>query len=147
MEPTRREFYKQCAFQDFCKKVVYREACNAHDELNRHKTQVSTFSDLSISEEQQLCTYDKYFENESNAEPGFRIGEKRITEKLLAEALRILPKEKRNAVLLYYFAGKSDVEIAKMFNVPRSTVQYRRTSSFSKLKKYLEENADDWNGF
>ncbi|MCJ0420509.1 RNA polymerase subunit sigma, partial [Clostridioides difficile] len=29
-------------------------------------------------------------------------------------------------------------------NISRSTVQYRRTSSFEQLKKYLEENADEW---
>ena len=28
--------------------------------------------------------------------------------------------------------------------VPRSTVQYRRTSSFELLKRYLEERADEW---
>ena len=46
--------------------------------------------------------------------------------KLLAEALHSLPEEKRNAVLLYYFFEMTDVEIAKLYNVPRSTVQYRR---------------------
>ena len=35
-------------------------------------------------------------------------------------------------------------EIAKQLNISRSTVQYRRTSSFEQLKKYLEENADEW---
>ena len=35
-------------------------------------------------------------------------------------------------------------EIAKKLNISRSTVQYRRTSSFEQLKKYLEENADEW---
>ena len=29
--------------------------------------------------------------------------------------------------------------------VPRSTVQYRRTSSFELLKRFLEERADEWN--
>ena len=39
----------------------------------------------------------------------------------------------------------SDVEIAKLHNIPRSTVQYRRTSSFELLKRYLEERAYDEN--
>ena len=37
----------------------------------------------------------------------------------------------------------SDADIAKLYNIPRSTVQHRRTSSFSSLKKFLEERADD----
>ena len=49
------------------------------------------------------------------------------------------------AILLYYFEGMTDVEIGKMFNTSRSTIQYRRTSSFELLKKYLEEHADEWN--
>ena len=38
----------------------------------------------------------------------------------------------------------TDVEIGKLFNTSRSTIQYRRTSSFEILKKYLEEHADEW---
>ena len=45
---------------------------------------------------------------------------------------------------LYYFEGMNDTEIAELFNTSRSTIQYRRTSSFEKLRKYLEENADEW---
>ena len=40
--------------------------------------------------------------------------------------------------------GMTDVEIGKLFNTSRSTIQYRRTSSFEILKKYLEEHADEW---
>ena len=43
-----------------------------------------------------------------------------------------------------FFWGMTDVEIGKMFNTSRSTIQYRRTSSFELLKKYLEEHADEW---
>ena len=56
-----------------------------------------------------------------------------------------MPEEKRKAIMLYYFEGMTDVEIGKLFNTSRSTIQYRRTSSFELLKKYLEEHADEWN--
>ena len=54
------------------------------------------------------------------------------------------------SILLAFFYsifnwGMTDVEIGKMFNTSRSTIQYRRTSSFELLKKYLEEHADEWN--
>ena len=39
---------------------------------------------------------------------------------------------------------RNDTEIAELFDTSRSTIQYRRTSSFELLKKYLEENADEW---
>ena len=92
----------------------------------------------------QIYTVDKYFQDEE-AEPSYQMAGKEITPKLLLEAIRTLPEEKRTAILLYYFEGMTDVEIGKMFNTSRSTIQYRRTSSFELLKKYLEEHADEWN--
>ena len=125
MEPNRREFIKQCAFQKFCNTVLHNEACDAHKELHRHKAREITFSDLTLEEARQLHTFDEYFKGEI----AFERAGKKITPKLLLEAIRTLPEEKRKAVLLYYFEG---------------TIQYRRTSSFELLKKYLEENADEW---
>jgi DNA-directed RNA polymerase specialized sigma24 family protein len=72
------------------------------------------------------------------------VARKKITPKLLVEALRTLPKEKRKTVLLYYFFDKLDVEIAELLDIPYSTVQYRRTSTFKRLKRFLEEHAADW---
>ena len=140
MEPNRREFIKQCAFQKFCNTVLHNEACDAHKELHRHKAKEITFSDLTLEEARQLHTFDEYFKGET----AFERAGKKITPKLLLEAIRTLPEEKRKAVLLYYFEGMNDTEIAELFDTSRSTIQYRRTSSFDLLKKYLEENADEW---
>ncbi len=140
MEPNRREFIKQCAFQKFCNTVLHNEACDAHKELHRHKAKEITFSDLTLEEARQLHTFDEYFKGET----AFERAGKKITPKLLLEAIRTLPEEKRKAVLLYYFEGMNDTEIAELFDTSRSTIQYRRTSSFELLKKYLEENADEW---
>ena len=114
--------------------------------MKRRQLREVTFSDLTPQEENQLYTYDSYFKNDE-AEQSFYVAGKEITAKLLAEALHSLPDEKREAVLLYYFFDMSDVEIAKLLNVPRSTVQYRRTSSFELLKRYLEERAYDENNW
>ena len=140
VEPNSREFYKQCAFQKFCNTVLHNEACDAHRELHRHKAREVTFSDLPLDEARQLHTFDEYFKGEI----AFERAGKKITPKLLLEAIRTLPEEKRKAILLYYFEGMNDTEIAELFNTSRSTIQYRRTSSFEKLRKYLEENADEW---
>ena len=64
-------------------------------------------------------TVDRYFVNED--EEAFCAGGLKITAKLLAEALHSLPDEKRQAVLLYYFFDMTDVEIAELMKVPRST--------------------------
>ena len=132
MEPNSREFYKQCAFQKFCNTVLHNEACDTHRELRRHKAKEVTFSDMTLDEARQLHTFDEYFKREA-AETVFEKAGKKITPKLLLEAIRTLPEEKRKAILLYYFEGMNDTEIAELFNTSRSTIQYRRTSSFEKL--------------
>ncbi|WP_233441624.1 hypothetical protein, partial [Anaerostipes caccae] len=101
MKPNRREFIKQCAFQKFCNTVLHNEACDAHKELHRHKAREITFSDLTLEEARQLHTFDEYFKGEI----AFERAGKKITPKLLLEAIRTLPEEKRKAVLLYYFEG------------------------------------------
>ena len=143
MEPNRTEFQKQCIFQSFCKRVLHNEACNAHDEVRRRREKFVSFSDLSLHEEQQLYTLDKYFQDEE-AEPSYQQAGKKITPKLLLEAVRTLPEEKRKIIFLYYFEGMTDVEIGKQLNMSRSTVQYRRTSPFDYLRQDLEEHADEW---
>jgi len=59
---------------------------------------------------------------------------RKFTPKLLAKAMQILPKEMRITILLYYFFQLSDIEIGQLLDIPRSTVQYKRTSSFEQLK-------------
>nr|WP_286314232.1 RNA polymerase sigma factor [Mammaliicoccus lentus] len=142
IEPNRTEWQVRCAFNAFCKRVLKNEAINIYNERQRRQTKEMTFSNLTPQEENQLYTLDKQYEGEEGE--SFQVAGKKITPKLLSEALRALPKEKRKTVLLYYFFEKSDVEIAELLDIPRSTVQYRRTSSFERLKRFLEEHADDW---
>ena len=97
MEPNRREFQKQCVFQSFCKRVLHNEACNAHDEIRRRRKREVSFCDLALHEERQLYTTDKYFQAET-AEPTYQMAGKEITPKLLLEAIRTLPEEKRNRI-------------------------------------------------
>lgn len=143
-EPNRTQRQIRCAFNGFCKRTLKNEAINAHGEIKRRQLQEVSFSDLTPQEENQLYTYDTYFEHDE-AEKSFCVAGKEITAKLFAEALHSLPDDKREAVLLYYFFEMNDAEIAKLRDVPRSTIQYRRTSSFELLKRYLEERAYDCN--
>ena len=121
MEPNRTEWQKRCTFNGFCKTVLRNEAIDAIRERKYRRKHEFTFSELS-----------------------FFVAGKEITAKMLADALHSLPEEKRQAVLLYYFFDMSDKEIAELMKIPRSTVQFRRTSSFELLKRFLEEKADDW---
>ena len=141
--PNRLEWQTRCEFNAYCKRALRNELIDACRERKRRQLREVIFSDLTPQEERQLYTVDKYFQDEE-AEPRYQMAGKEITPKLLLEAIRALPEERRKIVLLYYFEGLTDIEIGKQLNISRSTVQYRRTSSFEQLKKYLEENADEW---
>ena len=142
-EPYRTQFEVRCAFNGFCKKALKCEASNAHRDVRNRQIREVTFSDLTPEEEAQLYTTDTYSFDE--ADKSFFVAGKTFTAKQLADALHKLPEEKRNAVLLYYFFDMTDAQIAQHLNVPRSTVQFRRTSSFELLKNYLEGRAYDEN--
>src|SRR5690625_2817813 len=141
IEPDRTEWQVRCAFNAFCKRVLKNETINSYNDRRQQQSKEMTFSDLTPHEENQLYTVDKHYEEEMQS---FQVAGKKITTKLLAEAMRTLPKEKFITVLLYYFFQLSDVEIGQLLDIPRSTVQYRRTSSFERLKRFLEEHADEW---
>ena len=142
-EPERTEWQICCAFNGFCKRTLKNESINTHKELRKRQAHEINFSDLTPKEENQLYTFEDFFE-EDKEEQTFFAGGKELSAKLIADAIHSLPEEKRGAVLLYYFFDMSDVEIAALYQIPRSTVQYRRTSSFELLKRYLEEHAYDY---
>lgn len=144
MEPNRNEWQKRCTFNGFYKKVLKNEAIDAIRENRTRSRREVTLSDLSPQEENQLYTCDQYFVNDE-AEKSFFVAGREIAVKQLSDALHSLPEKKRQAILLYYFFDMADVEIAGLMKIPRSTVQFRRTSSFELLKRFLEEKADEWN--
>ncbi|WP_373832335.1 RNA polymerase sigma factor, partial [Bacteroides heparinolyticus] len=142
-EPERTEWQIRCAFNGFCKRTLKNESINAHKELRKRQAHEINFSDLTPKEENQLYTCEDFFAEDKEEQTFFAAG-KELSAKLIADAIHSLPEEKRRAVLLYYFFDMSDAEIAALYQIPRSTVQYRRTSSFELLKRYLEEHAYDY---
>lgn len=141
-EPNRSQWETRCAFNSFCKKAIKYEASNAHRDVKQHQKREVTFSDLSgMKDENELYATDRHFAGEDADDLSFHVAGLEITPKLLFDAIRALPAEKRGVVLLYYFLEMSDAEIAQLYKIPRSTVQYRRTSSFELLKRFLEERA------
>ena len=131
-EPERTEWQIRCAFNGFCKRTLKNESINAHKELRKRQI---NFSDLTPKEENQLYACEDFFA-EDKEEQTFFAGGKELSAKLIADAIHNLPEEKRRAVLLYYFFDMSDAEIAALYQIPRSTVQYRRTSSFEHAYDY-----------
>lgn len=141
MKPHSHEEHIQHTFDAFCKKVLRNEARDYLDEImRRHKREIS-FSELPVEAMEQFATYDRYFA-EGNT---FNVLDCSICveDDELAKAIANLPSDKRDIILLFYFCDMPDSEIAKVLNMVRSSVAYRRTSTLKLLKKLIGGNTDE----
>lgn len=138
MNPNTHEQDKQHAFDSFCKKVVKNEMRDFYDEVNRQRKHEVSFSEMSTQELEQLYAMDKYFVTDEIFNVlGLDVV---VNDNNIAEALRNLPEQKRDIILLSYFLEMSDREIGDKLNMLRATVQYQRATTLQKLKKIMEGN-------
>jgi DNA-directed RNA polymerase specialized sigma subunit, sigma24 homolog len=56
----------------------------------------------------------------------------------IAKTLLKLKLDRRKIVLLYYFAGLNDFEISRVLDIPRASVQYKRTNALKDMKIILK---------
>ena len=61
------------------------------------------------------------------------------TQEKLAEALKQLPEQSRNIVLMFFFLDMSDSEIGEKLNINRSTSYRHRRNSLEEIRKQLKE--------
>lgn len=126
----------------FCITVIKNSAKNLHREINLRKLKEKTFSELTLSEMNQLASTDTYFLNDQTF---WLLGEDNerikvvIVNSDLYDAMKQLPEDKLNIILHSYFLGRTDQEIADEACVVQSTVCRRRKKILNLLKELLEE--------
>jgi DNA-directed RNA polymerase specialized sigma24 family protein len=127
----------QHQFDRFAKLVIAGEAKKHKKELVRRSSNEKLFSELSQQEQDRLCIKDIYpSDYHCFTVAGYDV---LVENEAVGEALSDLPKEKREVILLAFFLGMNDGEIAACFDRVRRTVCYQRTSSLKQLKDFLEE--------
>jgi RNA polymerase sigma factor (sigma-70 family) len=125
-------------FDLFCKRLLSNTAKELYRKRQKLKAQETTFSELTDSEFAALYSEDTYGQVEEVFDvQGAPVV---VSDSDLAEALKGLSQERRDIVLLSYFIGMTDREIAERMDIMRRTVSNRRTSSLRELKKIMEEN-------
>lgn len=134
---TSQEEHKEHTFDSFCKRILKNESLDYFRHLRYLREHEISFSELSEDTKmEQLIVWDRYFEEANLFDAiGFEIS---VTDELLAEALKSLPADRLEIILLSYFLGMTDPEIAELTNLIRRTVTYRRISSLQALKKFME---------
>ncbi|MCG9968029.1 helix-turn-helix domain-containing protein [Pelotomaculum terephthalicicum JT] len=137
MKPHSHEEHKRHTFDSFCKKILKHEARDYYDELKRRREQEISLDELSKKELVQLAVMDEYFkEIYSFNVLGHDIA---VADERIGEALKALPTDRRDIILLFYFLDMTDREIGELLNLVRRTVAYRRTSTLQELKNSWRE--------
>jgi RNA polymerase sigma factor (sigma-70 family) len=129
-------------FDSFCKKVLRGTVRNHYAAQKRRAEREVNLSELSDAELAKLATVDVYSLDETVFDVDGEVITVQDTD--LADALKQLSPDKLEIVLLSYFTGMTDREIAERIDVARRTVAYRRTSSLRELRKLLEVNGHEY---
>lgn len=125
-------------FDSYCKKVLKYAARDSFREQRQRGKREVPFSELSKRELSGLVAFDDYSIDETIFDvQGEAVS---VNDSNLADALGELSQDKRDIVLLSYFMGMTDREIAECMDMARRTVAHRRINSLRELKRILEEN-------
>ena len=137
MNPSSFQTTIENQFDYICKRAVEDERKNYLIYLSRLSRREVSFSDIGDYLVNQFATTDNYSTDfQIFTLNGLSVG---VENDLLSEALRELPENKREVVLMFYFMDMSDSEIADLLKLNRSTVYRHRTSGLALIKKFMEE--------
>lgn len=141
MEKLSSEEGLRHRFDRLCQIALKGEAINYYKHMDYRRKHEILFSELSERERRELSTLDEYgAENVHFQVQGYDI---EVKNTLIAEALQTLTQRKRDVILLSYFMGMSDAEIAREMNLVRSTIHEHRTRSLEILKEVMEGLANE----
>lgn len=140
---TLQEFYRlqEETFDSFCKTLIVRESINAHKELRHQLSTEILLSSLNERAQQGLVHEDcdiafptQFIVRGENVY---------VRDPDLSDALRFLPPQRREVILLSYFLNMTDSEIGQILKINANSVGYRRKAALKKLRTLLEDISDD----
>ena len=132
----------QNQFGGFCTKVLRNEAYRIHNEYARQRAIEKSWDELTDAELLQTAVYDQYFRSEQIFQV---LGQSVVVENAqLAAAIAQLSEIEQQIILLYFYFGMTDKEIATYFHVVRQAICKRRSTILKTLRKNLEKEGSEW---
>lgn len=132
----------QNQFSSFCTTVLKNEAKLIEREYAHRRNHEKSLSEITAPEEGKTAVWDKYFMDETVFDVlGLPVV---VTGNLLAEAISRLSQAKRDIILLFYFLGMTDREIAEHMHILHHTISKRRYASLKELRTYLSKEGMEW---
>ena len=129
--------YQEQLFDSFSKRVIKHIGIDIHNEQKTLAEAEVTFSALPKRDMNALFTEDTY-QLETSGETFFVRGTAITVSGPLGQALYFLPPQRRDVLLLFYFANKSDPQIGNILNLTAAAVNYRRKKALDALREILE---------
>ena len=137
MTLTEFHTYQEQTFDSYIATVIRNESKNAKKEIFRRGEHEIELSQLISNELAQISACDQYdLESMSFSVDGNTII---IHDMLLGQAIASLPPQQREIILLAYFLGKSDPQIASFQLLREDAIFKRRHATLRRLKKLLED--------
>ena len=132
----------QHQFGGFCTRVLRNEANRIHNERKKNKSLEQSYLSLSLDQLSSITTEDQYFQNDHVFDVhGMQIV---VVGDELAKVLAALPEQKCDIILLYYFPGLTDQEIAELMNVVCQNICKHRKKILQELREQLEKDGFEW---
>ena len=140
---ARYEVFNEITFEAYCKTTIDRAILKGRKAKSKRAECELSLSDLTDALLLSLCANDSPVEDAVQRSVDrpvvFHVRDVEIVvhDPDLGQALAFVPPQKREVLLLYYFADMSDAQIARKLGVSKSAVQRRRVSAENILKKFL----------
>ena len=133
--------YHVHAFDAFCKRVIRNAAVDAFRKTKRKQKVEMDIDDPMIAYIHSIQTHDTY----TLYSRTYYVKDQPIVvrDKNLGEALQYIIPQKRAVILLSYFAGYNDTEVANILGVSPTSIARRKKSALLRLRELLEVRVND----
>lgn len=124
-------------FDYICKKAMKGEMINYKrhkSHLMKHEVLMPDVSTADIYTTHNNLELEILFEEHIFTVFEFKVS---IQDEGIANAIKKLSSRKRTIILLSYFCGMKDIEIAELMNVKRNTICEHRNQSLKQMRKFM----------
>ena len=137
----RYDRFNEITFEAYCKAAIDKGVLKERRRKALRAEKEVPFSTLADIDKQAVPAEDEVIDHLDHGEIFFVIDGQVIMIRSLriGQAISFLLPQEREIIVLFYFAGKKDVEIAKRFHVDRTTINRRRRAAEQKLRELLED--------
>ncbi len=128
--------YHEHAFDAFCKKVIKHAAADAHRENKKQQRIDLDIDDPMVAYIHSIQTHDTY----TLYSRTYHVKNRPIVvkDRQLGEALQYIIPNKRAVLLLCFFAGYNDTEVAQILGISPTSVARRKRSGLIRLRELME---------